>query len=77
MAVDIKKKSEGLLVWHRDSLLDLLQRWFMCLLLIIAFGVFDHCGRGDAPVATCAGKSLIPLFFPIVCIACKVSCLQN
>lgn len=76
MVIDIKKKSEGVLVWHRDSLGDLIQRWFMCLLLIIAFGVFDHCGRSDVFTA-CVGKSLIPLFFPILCITCKVSCLQN
>lgn len=43
MIVDIRKRSEGLLVWHRDSIGELVGKWFMTLLILISFSVFYHC----------------------------------
>lgn len=78
MIRDIQVKSEGFLVWHRDSIGLLLQRFCFCSLMVISMAIFTRCADTTTlGSGTCIGKSLIPLVFPLICVLFKVFCLRS
>lgn len=40
---DIAVKGEGVLTWHRDSLGILMQRLFICILILTCIVIFENC----------------------------------
>ena len=78
MIQDIMVKREGFLVWHRDSIGLLAQRWVIGLLLMIAISVLDGCSANtNKNTEECVKEGLIPLAIPLVCIAVKVIMLKD
>ena len=43
MCKDIAVKQEGILTWHRDSFGELLQRFILCVLVLVAIVIFENC----------------------------------
>ena len=77
---DILIKKEGLMVWHRNSLGVLLQRFFFTLIIMSSVLTFTNCI--DTPedaieLRQCFVHTGIPLVFVVVFVFMKVLCLRE
>lgn len=73
----MQHKKEGLMVWHRNSIGNLIQRLFFSLIMMSSILTFKNC-IDDVQVAEdlkqCLIDSGIPLIIVLFIVTLKVSC---
>ena len=76
---DILIKKEGLMVWHRNSLGVLLQRFFFTLIIMSSVLTFMNCVEApdNSELRQCFVHTGIPLVFVLVFVSIKVLCLRE
>ena len=63
------------MVWHRNSIGILVQRYFFSLIIMSSVIVFEDCaGQGD--LKHCIIRTSVPLILVLVIVALKVSIAQ-
>ena len=76
---DILIKKEGLMVWHRNSLGVLLQRFLFALIIMSSILTFMNCidTTDNKELNQCFVHTGIPLVFVLVFVFIKVLCLRE
>ena len=72
-------KKEGIMVWHRNSIGILCQRFFFTLILFASILTFMGCidTNSSDELKKCIEHTCIPLIFVLIIVTLKVSCILN
>ena len=73
--VMLQVKREGLMVWHRDSIGVLIQRFFFSIIIMSSILTFNGCYQDDAK--QCIIKTGAPLIIVLLFVFIKVACLRQ
>jgi len=60
------------MVWHRDSIGILVQRFFFSLIMMVSIVVLGGCAD-DPDLTNCIERTAVPLIFILVIVTLKVS----
>jgi hypothetical protein len=60
-------------VWHRNSVYDLIQRFFFSLIIMSSILVFTRCIEDEGELTHCITRTSVPLILVLVIVTLKVS----